>query len=128
MNRQLPEFCHQLKRIEAAKYRLRCSGIPMNRIAEDLGFPSFHYFSVLFKKITGLTPGAYRMMNDVSESAVCRFIYGITNTFLILESNRAEDKGRGCLKSGLGDSCIFYGHRVSLLNCNSQTECFPACF
>ncbi len=60
---RLPEFCIQLKRIEAAKYRLRCSGIPMNRIAEDLGFPSFHYFSVLFKKITGLTPGAYRMMN-----------------------------------------------------------------
>ena len=60
---RLPEFCIQLKRIEAAKYRLRCSGIPMTRIAEDLGFPSFHYFSVLFKKITGLTPGAYRMMN-----------------------------------------------------------------
>ena len=60
---RLPEFYIQLKQIEVAKYRLRCSDISMNRIAEDLGFPSFPYFSVLFKKITGLTPGVYRMMN-----------------------------------------------------------------
>lgn len=56
--------CHiQLKRIEAAKERLRLSQEPLSQIVRELGFPSIQYFSFLFKKITGITPNEYRLIN-----------------------------------------------------------------
>lgn len=56
--------CHiQLKRIEAAKERLRSSQEPLAQIVRELGFPSIQYFAFLFKKITGVTPNEYRWAN-----------------------------------------------------------------
>ncbi|WP_349768228.1 helix-turn-helix domain-containing protein [Phocaeicola vulgatus] len=56
--------CHmQLKQIEVAKERLRSSQEPLTQIVRELGFPSIQYFSFLFKKITGITPNEYRLMN-----------------------------------------------------------------
>lgn len=56
--------CHvQLKRIEAAKERLRSSQKSLTQIVRELGFPSVQYFSFFFKKITGITPNEYRLMN-----------------------------------------------------------------
>lgn len=56
--------CHmQLKRIEAAKERLRSSQEPLAQIVRELGFSSVQHFSFLFKKITGTAPNEYRLMN-----------------------------------------------------------------
>ena len=56
--------CHmQLRRIEIAKRKLRLSREPLCQIVRDLGFPSMQYFSFLFKKMTGLSPGEYKRIN-----------------------------------------------------------------
>lgn len=56
--------CHiQLQRIEIAKEKLRSSGESLSQIVHELGFPSVQYFSFLFKKITGIAPDSYRLLN-----------------------------------------------------------------
>lgn len=56
--------CHmQLQRIEAAKERLRTSRETLSQIVRELGFPSVQYFCFLFKKITGITPDEYKLIN-----------------------------------------------------------------
>jgi AraC-like DNA-binding protein len=49
-----------MARIEAAKKRLIAGKEPITRIAFDLGFESSQYFATVFKRITGVTPRAYR--------------------------------------------------------------------
>lgn len=47
-------------RISESKKLLWDSHIPISRIAEDCGFGCQQYFSRVFKKQTGMTPGQYR--------------------------------------------------------------------
>lgn len=47
-------------KIEAAQQRLREGSRPITEIALDLGFVSSQYFATVFKRITGMTPRAYR--------------------------------------------------------------------
>jgi AraC-like DNA-binding protein len=53
-------------RIEKSKLLLCQSDRRLDLIAEDVGFDDVKYFSRLFKKATGLTPGAFRKQNKIS--------------------------------------------------------------
>lgn len=46
-------------RMEKAKYLLRQTSLKNYEIAEKVGFSDPHYFSIAFKKITGMTPKEY---------------------------------------------------------------------
>ncbi|KYP16263.1 AraC family transcriptional regulator [Flavihumibacter sp. CACIAM 22H1] len=50
----------QEKRIERAQYLIATTSLAFTEIAERTGFESLSYFSKIFKRITCLTPGAYR--------------------------------------------------------------------
>ena len=50
----------QLLRIEAAKRRLERTAIPVDRIACLVGYEDPAFFRRLFKRVTGITPAAYR--------------------------------------------------------------------
>ncbi|WP_421918395.1 helix-turn-helix domain-containing protein [Marinifilum sp.] len=49
--------------IEKAKNKLLGSSVSISEIAYDLGFEYPQYFSKMFKKKTGMTPGEYRSLN-----------------------------------------------------------------
>ncbi|MGA9443732.1 MAG: helix-turn-helix domain-containing protein [Methyloceanibacter sp.] len=49
-------------RVEEAKRRLETERISFEQIAADLGYENHAFFRRLFKRSTGLTPGAYRRM------------------------------------------------------------------
>ncbi|MGQ7854484.1 helix-turn-helix domain-containing protein [Pedobacter sp. WC2501] len=51
------------KRIERAQYLIITTKKQQDEIAELTGFENVHYFSRVFKKLTNLTPGAYRAQN-----------------------------------------------------------------
>lgn len=51
------------RRIEEAKRLLSTTDQPIRIIAASVGYENEKYFSILFKKITRLTPGQYRDMN-----------------------------------------------------------------
>lgn len=53
-------------RIRAAKEQLLHSNKKIMRIAEDVGFRDYIYFTKQFKKCTGQTPGSYRKQNNDS--------------------------------------------------------------
>lgn len=53
------EFIRQL-RIDFARERLRRADMPLVDIGLSAGFPSQAYFSTMFKRETGFTPGQYR--------------------------------------------------------------------
>lgn len=55
----LVEYINE-KKIEKAKKKIAESTDSFTKIAEDLHFDSIHYFTRLFKKITGMTPTQYR--------------------------------------------------------------------
>ena len=46
-------------RIEEAKRLMRESDLSLTQIAEQVGFTSLHYFSRMFKKVTGMAPSQY---------------------------------------------------------------------
>ncbi len=50
------------RRVECAKRHLEIPDVPLANIAIDCGFGSQSHFSTLFKKITSMTPAAYRTM------------------------------------------------------------------
>jgi LacI family transcriptional regulator len=50
----------QRVRVGRAQGLLANSGLPMSVIAERCGFPNSQRFSVLFRQVAGLAPGAYR--------------------------------------------------------------------
>lgn len=59
------DYIHH-KKIERAQFLLLTTAMPLSVIAEETGFESFSYFSRIFKKIAGCTPGAYKQShNDV---------------------------------------------------------------
>ncbi len=47
-------------RVEAAKFLLKESTIPISRVAESVGYHDANHFSVRFKEETGLTPNQFR--------------------------------------------------------------------
>ena len=50
----------QLKRLEVAKRMLLKSDVTPTVVARQLGYPNVQYFSLIFKKITGVSPNNYR--------------------------------------------------------------------
>ena len=50
----------QFKRLDAAKRMLLKPGNTPSVMARELGYPNVQYFSLVFKKITGVAPGDYR--------------------------------------------------------------------
>ena len=52
-----------LMRIDEAKRLIRKGGMNFSEISNALGFSSIHYFSRLFKAITGITPSEYAKNN-----------------------------------------------------------------
>lgn len=55
-------YLHE-KRIERAQYLVATSDSSYTEIAERIGFDNLSHFSKIFKKITSLTPGAYKKQN-----------------------------------------------------------------
>lgn len=51
------------RRIEEAKRLLRTTEQPVRTVAASVGYENEKYFSILFKKITRLTPGQYRRLH-----------------------------------------------------------------
>jgi two-component system response regulator YesN len=47
-------------RIGKAKELLEATEMRSSQIAQEIGYNDSHYFSYLFKKNTGMTPGEYR--------------------------------------------------------------------
>jgi AraC-like DNA-binding protein len=54
-----------VKRIEKAQYLIATTRMSYTQIAEATGFESLPYFSKIFKKVTGLTPGEYKKRNEL---------------------------------------------------------------
>lgn len=52
------------RRIERAKEYLVCPAIPVSRIALEVGYNNFSYFSKTFRDITGMTPNEYRSQKE----------------------------------------------------------------
>lgn len=50
------------KRIDAAREMLHDTELPVNTIADKVGYGNYSYFTRLFKKVTGMTPVEYRNM------------------------------------------------------------------
>ena len=61
-----------LQKIERAKILLRAGKQSIQEIAEQLGIQSQSYFGQQFKKVTGMTPGEYRLKSDVEAAASMR--------------------------------------------------------
>jgi AraC-like DNA-binding protein len=57
-------YVHE-KRIERAQYLIATTGLSFSTIAEETGFENVPYFSKIFKKVTSLTPGAYKKQNEL---------------------------------------------------------------
>ena len=54
-----------LQRIEKAKELLSYDQLSISEIAYQLGFSSVHHLSTQFKKITGITPSAFKKSGEV---------------------------------------------------------------
>jgi AraC-like DNA-binding protein len=59
MGRSIPEFV-SIQRVNRSKYLLVNTDFSIEQIGVQCGFMSAAYFSVVFKKITGITPTEYR--------------------------------------------------------------------
>ena len=55
---------YQLKRLDKAKKMLLNSDNTVSMITEKLGYPSVQYFSHWFKKLTGIVPNRYRLVQN----------------------------------------------------------------
>lgn len=58
--RQTPHQYLMQQRIDRAKDLLRSTDMPIHEICYTVGFESLGSFSTLFRRIAGLSPGAYR--------------------------------------------------------------------
>ncbi|MEI6946475.1 AraC family transcriptional regulator [Paraflavisolibacter sp. H34] len=56
-------YIHE-KRIERAQYLITTTNLSDSEIAAETGFEHQPYFSRIFKKVTSLTPGQYRRLNQ----------------------------------------------------------------
>ncbi len=52
------------KRVDHAKFLLKNTNLQIQTVAQHCGILDFHYFCRIFKKVTGMTPTAYR--NNIS--------------------------------------------------------------
>jgi AraC-like DNA-binding protein len=59
MNMSITEYLAEL-RVERAKMLLARTDVPIIEVADYIGLNSRQYFSMLFKKATGMSPAAYR--------------------------------------------------------------------
>ena len=59
MNVSITEYLTEL-RVEKAKMLLARTDVPIIEVADYIGLNSRQYFSMLFKKMTGMSPAAYR--------------------------------------------------------------------
>ena len=57
-------------RIEIAKNMLLLSSASISDIAENVGIPDIVYFSKIFKKITGVSPGRFRTENSIKGTRI----------------------------------------------------------
>jgi len=57
-------YLHE-KRIERAQYLIAATNLSYAEIAEETGFENSSHFSKVFKKVTSLTPGAYKKQNKL---------------------------------------------------------------
>lgn len=55
----LPNYIAE-RRMEKAKEYLEYSGLPVSRIAAEVGYHNFSYFSKTFRELVGCTPNEYR--------------------------------------------------------------------
>ena len=55
-------------RITAACSLLAESRMPINRVALQVGYGNFAYFSKIFREITGMTPMNYRKQSQAADS------------------------------------------------------------
>lgn len=55
----LPNYIAE-RRIERAKEYLRTSSLPISKIAMEVGYGNFSYFSKTFRELVGCTPNEYR--------------------------------------------------------------------
>jgi len=58
------KYIHE-KRIERAQYLMVTTGMTYAEIAAQTGFANIFYFSKIFKKITGMSPGHYKKQIDL---------------------------------------------------------------
>ena len=56
------------QRLERAKRLLSETTTPITALALALGFPSSQYFATVFRRYTGLTPGAFRQRSRAADS------------------------------------------------------------
>ncbi|MEH7180075.1 response regulator transcription factor [Neobacillus vireti] len=54
------------RRIQRAKELVVSTNLPINEIAEEVGYKTSKYFIKIFKEIEGITPSTYRKTNDDS--------------------------------------------------------------
>lgn len=54
------------RRIQRAKELLVSTNLPINEIAEEVGYKTSKYFIKIFKEIEGITPSTYRKMSNDS--------------------------------------------------------------
>lgn len=59
-----PDEYLQCKRLRAAKRLLQEAGGTPTTVARQLGFHNVHQFSVIFKRVTGMAPGEYRVSQN----------------------------------------------------------------
>ncbi|MGI6018672.1 MAG: response regulator transcription factor [Marvinbryantia sp.] len=62
----LPNYIAE-RRIEKAREYLENSTLPVSRIATEVGYNNFSYFSKTFRELTGCTPNEYRMRINKKE-------------------------------------------------------------
>lgn len=53
------------KKIEVAKHKILTTNLTFTEIAESLNFESIHYFTRLFKSVTGLSPKDFKNANSI---------------------------------------------------------------
>ncbi|GAA0134995.1 response regulator transcription factor [Paenibacillus sp. YSY-4.3] len=60
-------YLNMMRIQEAQKLLMTQSDIPVSAIGQQVGYDNKHYFTKVFKKYTGTTPGAYRNSDHVAE-------------------------------------------------------------
>lgn len=64
-----PKDLIQQRILQEANLRLERSGMPLQEIAHQLGFPDQTYFSHFYKRATGMAPNAYRRSVALNDKA-----------------------------------------------------------
>jgi transcriptional regulator GlxA family with amidase domain len=65
---QTPQHYHHKLRIDAARQQLNSGDVSVTEVARNLGFEDAAYFSRVFKRVTGYSPGQQRGQTAVTEN------------------------------------------------------------